>query len=222
MNPPNRPFKLLVFDWDGTVMDSLATIVACAQESLSDVGLEPRAAAEIRRVIGLGLRETFAELYPDVSLAVRQRMVERYRHHWLTTYHAKPVSIVGAAEALATLAERDYLLAIATGKGRRGLERDLEATGLRHFFAASRTVDEAPSKPNPQMLLDVIEELGVPHRDTLMIGDTTYDLLMAREAQSGALGVLTGSHSRETLMDCGALTCLDSVGQLPEWLSRPR
>lgn len=220
MNPSNHTFKLLVFDWDGTVMDSLATIVACAQESLSDVGLEPRDAEEIHRVIGLGLRETFDELYPDTSLELRQRMVERYRHHWITTYYAKSEPIAGAAEALAALAERDYLLAIATGKGRRGLERDLDATGLRDFFLATRTVDEAPSKPDPRMLLDLIDELGVDPRDTLMIGDTTYDLMMAREARTSGLGVLTGSFPRGTLMDCGALTCLDSVGQLPDWLSR--
>ncbi len=218
LGPDSQP-RLLVFDWDGTLMDSLGSIVACTQLSLRELGLPPRADHEIRHYIGMGLKETFDHLYPETSDEERLQVVERYRQHWLGTFREHPVLLPGVAAALDALIQQDFWLAIATGKSRLGLERDLDATGLRSHFLATRTVSESPSKPHPQMLLDVMGELGVRPQETLMIGDTTYDLQMAQEAGSAGLGVLSGSHSREMLLSWNPLACLDSVEQLPPWLA---
>ena len=213
-------FRLLVFDWDGTVMDSLGSIVACTQKSLADLGLDRHSDSRIRTVIGLGLRETFEELFPEIDDAMRQKVVERYRHHWFAGFRDASIAIEGAAKTLERLAEREYWLAVATGKGRPGLERDLDATDMRRFFLATRTAHDAPSKPNPQMLLEILDELGVAPQDTLMIGDTTYDLDMAAAAGCASVGVLTGGHDRSTLLRSGPLTCLESVVELPGWLEK--
>ncbi len=213
-----RAFRLLVFDWDGTLMDSAATIAACMAEAFRDVGLAVPPEEDIRATIGLGLDDTLDRLLPGSSQAERRRLIDAYRKHWFGTYRDRPSLFPRVVETIAELAAGDYLLAVATGKGRTGLDRDLEATGLGRHFLATRTADDAPSKPHPQMLLDIMDELGARGGETLMIGDTTFDLDMARAAGTAAVGVLTGSHRRQLLMDCGALDCLPSVAELPAWL----
>ena len=211
--------RLLVFDWDGTVMDSTANIVACMRQSLLDIGAGEISEEAMRGTIGLGFAETLERLLPGASAEMGERMVERYRHHWFARYREIGIPFPGLGETLATLAEDGYLLAVATGKGRPGLDHDLKLTGFNRFFTASRTVSEAPSKPHPQMLLDLMEELGCRPEETLMVGDTTFDLDMARNANVASVGVLTGSHSRDELMASGPLTCLDGAVDLPPWLS---
>jgi len=217
MNRTASPFRLLVFDWDGTLMDSVGSIVACLLHSLRELGFEALPEASIRGTIGLGLSELLEQLYPGATRLERLRLIECYRHHWVTEYRRRPVLIDGVRRVLETL-EAHYCLAVATGKSRTGLDRDLERTGLRSYFSATRTIDEAMSKPHPQMLLELIDELGVTPSETLMVGDTTFDLEMARNAGSAAVAVLTGAQQREELMDCAPLECLPSVGELPAWL----
>lgn len=212
-----RRFRLLVFDWDGTLMDSIATIVACTQAAIREVGLEARPDEEVRATVGLGLRETMERFFPGLADAHYQPLVESYRRRWLEEFKECPMLFPGAADALRDLAGAGYLLAVATAKGRRGLERELERTGLAPLFHATRTVDEAPSKPHPGMLLGLMEELGVEAAETLMIGDTAWDLEMARNASCAGVGVLTGGHSRRDLERL-ALACLDSVCDVPGWL----
>jgi phosphoglycolate phosphatase len=213
-----KSFQLLVFDWDGTLMDSIASIVSCTSATLEDLDLPALPDEKIRGTIGLGLRETLDVLCPGGGDEMYSRVLEGYRKNWLATYRDLPVLFEGVREMLEELAADDYLLAIATGKSRRGLDHVLAATGLAELFHATRTVDEAFSKPHPQMLLDILDELGVPARSAVMIGDTTFDLEMARSAGTASIGVCTGSHCREELERFGPLTCLDGVVELREWL----
>lgn len=212
-------FELLVFDWDGTLMDSVASIVACSQAAGADIGLE-LAEPRVRSALGLSLSEMASRFGVGNDPARVERFVERYRHHWFDRFREQVRLFDGVEAAVRALAEAGYLLAVATGKSRRGLDRDLEATGLKTHFLATRTVDEAPAKPNPQMLFDLFAELGVNARGAAMIGDTTHDLEMARQAGSAGIGVASGSHGREDLLAAGPLCCLDSVTDLPEWLAR--
>ncbi len=218
----HTPFRLLVFDWDGTLMDSIGSIVACTLAGLEDLGLEAPPAAEIRAAVGLNRDESLERLFPDYEAAELERVVERLRHHWLATYRHQVLLIDGAAAALENLAREEYFLAVATGKSRAGLDHDLEVTGLGGAFLATKTADEAASKPHPQMLLDLMDELGAAPGETLMIGDTTFDLEMASGAGCAALGVLSGSHGREALAACGPLDVIASVGALPPWLESRR
>ncbi|MCB1055872.1 MAG: HAD-IA family hydrolase [Acidobacteria bacterium] len=214
-----RPYELLVFDWDGTLIDSIGSIVACTQTTLAELGLEPLPDLAIRQTIGLGLKETLEALLPDASRELANQIRETYFHHWLTTYCHQPILFPDVEPTLQRLAGEGYVMAVATGKSRRGLERDMARIGLREYFATTRTVDEAPSKPSPQMLLDVLDDLGMHARTTLMIGDTTHDLHMARAAGVAAVAVTGGSQTRQTLAEAEPLDLLGSVLDLPEWLA---
>jgi phosphoglycolate phosphatase len=211
-------FRLLVFDWDGTLMDSVATIVACTRAVIRELGLSEPPEATIRGTIGLGLRDVIEALCPGADEALYGRIVDCYRRHWFTAYRDEPVLFPGVAEMLAELTGEGYLLGIATGKSRHGLDYALEACGLKELFHSTRTADEARGKPHPQMLLDILDDLGVSPRDAVMIGDTTYDLEMARSARTSGLAVLSGSHTREELERCEPLACLPNVVDLPAWL----
>lgn len=211
-------FELLVFDWDGTLMDSEARIVACLQGAITDLGLPRKEVAELRNIIGLGLAEAIERLFPGSAADTRHALVERYRHHFLVADSTPSALFEGAREVLHDLAAQGYLLAVATGKGRRGLDKVLEETGLGPLFHATRCADETFSKPHPQMLLELMDHLGAEPRATLMIGDTEYDMEMARNARTHALAVSYGVHHPERLLKHGPLGCLQRISELPEWL----
>jgi phosphoglycolate phosphatase len=211
-------FELLVFDWDGTLMDSEARIVACLQGAIGDLGLPHKEVADLRNIIGLGLAEAIDTLFPGSDATTQQALVDRYRHHFLVADPTPSALFEGAAEVLRGLAAQGYLLAVATGKGRRGLDKVLEETGLGPLFHATRCADETFSKPHPQMLLELMDHLGAEPGATLMIGDTEYDMEMARNAQTHALAVSYGVHHMERLLRHGPLGCLDRIGDLPLWL----
>ena len=212
--------RLLIFDWDGTLLDSVGAIVECTQVTLAELDLAPVAESTIRQVLGLGLRETVETLCPGCDETLFQRVLETYRRHWLGKYNALPVLFEGVFEALDELRRGGYLLAVATAKGRIGLDLDLEATGLAGTFAATRTVTEAPSKPHPEMVLGILDELGVAPGEALVIGDTTHDLRMAANAGVAAVAVCSGSHPPAALQALEPRACLDSATQLPAWLAR--
>jgi phosphoglycolate phosphatase len=201
-------------------MDSIGTIVACTQTAVRELGLREVADETIRGTIGLGLRETVDLLSPGCDEEMLARILAGYRKHWLSTFRDKPLLFSGVDGMLLNLANEGYLLAVATGKGRRGLDYALGQTGLRQIFHATRTADEAVSKPHPQMLFDILGDLGVEPRDAVMIGDTTYDLEMARSARMAAVGVCSGGHGREELEQLGPLACLDQVVELAPWLAQ--
>jgi phosphoglycolate phosphatase len=212
-------YRLLVFDWDGTLMDSEARIVGCFQAAAADVGIAVPATERARDVIGLGLREAAERLFPGVDDAIAGRVIERYRHHFLGDHPTPSELFPGVVETLEALAGAGYLLGIATGKSRRGLDKVLGETGLGGLFHASRCADEAFSKPHPQMLEEVMAVLGAGPAETLMIGDTEYDMQMARNAGVPALAVSYGVHHPGRLLAEGALACLDRIDELPAWLA---
>jgi phosphoglycolate phosphatase len=214
-------FRLLVFDWDGTLMDSIATIVACTQAAVRDIGLEPRPDHVVRSAIGLGLRDSMERFYPGFDEQLYEPLIASYRSHWIDSFRDQPFLFDGAQRTIEVLSQEGYYLGVATAKSRRGLDRELERTGLSPLFHGTRTVDEAPGKPHPGMLLGLMEQLRVVPAETLMIGDTRWDLEMARNAGVHGLGVLSGSHSREELEDCQPLACLASVSEVPNWLKTP-
>ena len=214
----NTRYDLIVFDWDGTLMDSERKIVRCMSAAAADLGLANPGAEAIRQIIGLGLDEAMAQLFPQAPASLRQRLVERYREHFLGLDQTDMPLFPGVEEGLACLAQGGLLLAVATGKARRGLDRVLHETGTGRYFAATRCADEALSKPHPRMLEDILEQTGVRRERALMVGDTTYDMLMARNAGMGALAVTYGVHSREQLLECGPLGCADSFIEVCRWI----
>lgn len=212
----NKPFDLIVFDWDGTLMDSEVHIVSSMERAIADLNLPPLPRESLSNVIGLGLAEAIASLLPGEGLETRTAMVERYRHHYFTQDLSEPFA--GAETVLQELNRQGYLLAVATGKGRRGLDSVLASTGFGDYFHLTRTAEETRSKPHPQMLLEIMDILDVAPRATLMVGDTEYDLEMAHQAGAASLAVDYGVHARDRLLQCNPLGCLDNIQRLPEWL----
>jgi phosphoglycolate phosphatase len=214
-------FRLVVFDWDGTLMDSIGTIVECTLAAIEDVpGAVAPPAETVRQAIGLGLLDSMRRFFPDGDPALFEQVAEAYRRRWRSEFKDRVTLLPGAAETVRALGEAGYFLGVATAKSRVGLERELARTGLGGLFHATRTVDEAPSKPAPEMLLQLFAELGVGGGEAVMVGDTAWDLEMARSAGSQGVGVLTGGHPRAQLEAAAPLACLDSVVQLPAWLAR--
>ncbi len=211
-------FELLIFDWDGTIVDSLSKIVACTQAALVAVGLPPADEEKIRRSIGLGLRETVEAFCPDCSDEDFDAIVEAYRSLWFSDFRQKPSVFPGVRETLEELSRRQYLLTVATAKGRQGLDLELEASGLEPLFVASRTVDEALAKPNPQMVLDLMDETGATSDQTVMIGDTPHDLQMALNARTAGIGVTTGTYDSSELEEYEPMVVLDGVAELVPWI----
>jgi len=213
-----RPYQLLIFDWDGTLMDSEARIVACARAAAKGIGIEIPSRASVRNIIGLGLKEAFLELFPAHDEHTMAQFVEHYRHHFLSADKTPSTLFDGVESMLSQLLEQDYLLAIATGKGRPGLNKVLDETGLRSRFHATRTGDETFSKPNPEMLFQLLNELGVEAKEALMIGDTEYDLQMASNARMPSLAVTYGVHEEERLRRHAPVACVDDISELEDWL----
>lgn len=213
------PYPLIVFDWDGTLMDSIGNMVACALHAFDQAGLQAPDPDTIRSAIGLGLAEVAERVLPPDDPVGRGRIMAHYRELWLGTYRHKVELYDGVPATLRALSDRGHVLAIATGRGRPGLMRDLAATDIAPFFAVTRTADDAEPKPHPEMLLDVIATQGKSPSEALMIGDTSYDLEMASRAEVASVGVLTGSHGRRDLEHWDPLACLPSVTDLPAYLA---
>ena len=216
--PDTDGFQLLIFDWDGTLVDSLSNIVACMQAALIEVDLPLADDEVIRRGVGLGLREMVETICPGCEEERFQGILDAYRRLWFEKFSRHPKLIPGARTTLEELFRRGYLLAVATAKGRRGLEIELEATGLKPVFVATRTADEAQAKPHPQMLFDLQDELGARTDETVMIGDTPHDLQMAKNADTPRIGVSTGTYGVPELEELQPLTVLKSVAGLIPWL----
>ncbi|NTV71725.1 MAG: HAD-IA family hydrolase [Azonexaceae bacterium] len=210
-------YELIVFDWDGTLLDSAGAIVHAIQASCRDLGLPVPDDARARHVIGLGLADALRHAVPDLPHDSTPAMVERYRHHYLAGDQSLSL-FEGVPEMLQRLKAAGHILAVATGKSRLGLERALDHSGLRPLFLASRCADECHSKPHPQMLLELMAEFGVSAESTVMIGDTSHDLLMATNAGVDSLAVTYGAHPHEHLLEHKPVTCLHSVKELDQWL----
>lgn len=210
-------YELIVFDWDGTLLDSASAIVRAIQSACRDLELPIPEDAQARHVIGLGLAEAMHQAVPALPPARYQEMVERYRFHFLPA-DQQLMLFGGVREMLVRLQAAGHILAVATGKSRLGLERAFDHSGLRPFFQASRCADECHSKPHPQMLEELMAEFNVTPGATVMIGDTSHDLLMARHAGVDCLAVTYGAHPHDHLLEYGPLACLHDVGELDRWL----
>jgi phosphoglycolate phosphatase len=213
---PKR-FELLVFDWDGTLIDSTSAIAACIQEAARDLGLAVPDDQRARHVIGLGLSDALAYAVPDLPVSEYGRMAERYRHHFLARDADLPL-FAGSRELLGALRTRGHRLAIATGKSHAGLARALGQLDLGGIFAATRCADQCSPKPAPDMLIELMDELGATAERTLMIGDTAHDLVMAANAGVAAVAVGYGAHSPEELVALGPLALARSTAELAAWL----
>jgi phosphoglycolate phosphatase len=214
---PRRRYDLIVFDWDGTLFDSTGLIVRCIQAACADVGVAVPSDADAAYVIGLGLHDALqhaapglpAERYPELGL--------RYRHHYFARQH-ELVLFPGTLEMLQALKVRNHWLAVATGKGRRGLDEALGHAQLVGLFDATRTADETASKPHPMMLLELMAEFGVEPARTLMIGDTTHDLQLAANAGTARVGVSYGAHEPEAFDAFAPRFVAHSTSELHAWL----
>jgi phosphoglycolate phosphatase len=213
-----KRYDLIVFDWDGTVMDSTAVIAASIQAACRDLDLPVPSDEDARHVIGMGLGQALRYAVPDASEAMYEPLVERYRHHYLAQDSAIPL-YADARETIAELHEAGYRLAVATGKSRNGLERAMQSSGMAGYFHAMRTADMTFSKPHPAMLLEIMDELGATPERALMVGDTTHDLQMAINAGVDALGMTHGAHPVEQLRALQPLALLDDFAGLRAWLA---
>jgi phosphoglycolate phosphatase len=215
---PRKQFDLIVFDWDGTLMDSTLTIVKCIQAAARDLGLPVPRDDAAAHVIGLGLHEAMQAVLPDIDPAFYPRMVERYRYHFLSKDHE--ISLFpGVHDMLEDLSHHGYFLAVATGKSRVGLNRAMNDVKVLSLFDATRCADETFSKPHPAMLQELTRELGQDMRRTVMIGDTTHDLLMASNAGAAGIAVEYGAHPVDQLNACKPLYSARTVAELHQWLS---
>jgi len=212
-----RNFDLIAFDWDGTLFDSTKIIVRCIQAAVRDVGGTVPTDKEAGYVIGLGLMQALAHAAPDVPPEKYLLLGERYRHHYAA--HYDDLSLFdGVLPLLDTLKARGHLLAVATGKSRRGLDEVLRTVELRGVFDGSRTADETAGKPDPRMLHELIAEFGVEPERVLMVGDTTHDLQMALNAGCPSVGVSYGAHEPDSFAVLAPRHVVHSVQELHDWL----
>jgi phosphoglycolate phosphatase len=215
----SRPlnFDLIAFDWDGTLFDSTQIIVRSIQLAVADVGGTVPSNEAASYVIGLGLMQALAHAAPDVPEARYPELGQRYRHHY--ALHQNDITLFeGVLQLLLDLKERGHLLAVATGKSRRGLDEALQAVELKGCFDSSRTADETAGKPHPRMLHELMSEFGVKPERTLMIGDTTHDLQMALNAGCASVGVSYGAHEPTAFEPLKPRVVAHSVQELQRWL----
>jgi phosphoglycolate phosphatase len=216
-SPRPRQFDLIAFDWDGTLFDSTRIITRCIQEAVRDVGGTVPDDKAASYVIGMALLPALAHAAPDVPQEKYPELGARYRHHYLL--HQHDISLFdGVLPLLAELRERHHWLTVATGKSRAGLNEALQSVALKAVFDGSRTADETAGKPNPRMLHELMREFGVDPERTLMIGDTTHDLEMARNAGCASVGVSYGAHEPEAFQAHAPRFVAHSVDELRAWL----
>ncbi len=214
----DRRFRLIVFDWDGTLSDSTAIIADSIQAACRDLELPVPDDRAARYVIGLGLADAMRVVAPSLPAARHAELAARYRHHYLAREAAIPL-FAGAVELLRDLDDAGYLLAVATGKSRAGLDAVLAGSGLAGRFHATRCASEGQPKPHPDMLLHLMDVLATDALDTLMIGDTTHDLELARNAGTAALAVSYGAHPAAGFAAYDPLATVKSVEDLRAWLA---
>ncbi|MEO5765772.1 MAG: HAD-IIIA family hydrolase [Casimicrobiaceae bacterium] len=215
---PARNYDLVVFDWDGTLADSTALIADAIQAACQELGEPPPGEAAARYVIGLGFESAVRHVAPALDPAAYSAFSAVYRNHYMAG-EARVLLFEGVRELLGELADQGYRLAIATGKSRAGLDRALAQSGLHGIFHATRCADEGPPKPHPDMLNNLMRFLATEPQRTLMIGDTSHDLELARNAGTRGVGVAYGAHSADALACHDALAIFESIAALRSWLT---
>ena len=213
-----KQFDLLVFDWDGTLVDSAGHIASSIQAACADLDLPVPSREAARHIIGLGMHDALARILPQLEEDRYREVADRYRHHFLAgdeTIETFPM----VDDGLASLEDEGYLLAVATGKSRVGLDRSLKKVAFGSCFVATRCGDEGFPKPHPDMLRYLMDATGVSANRTLMIGDTSHDLMLAGNAGASALAVSYGAHPADTLLEHEPLACVDSFTEVMQWLA---
>jgi phosphoglycolate phosphatase len=217
MAGPLRPPRVVVFDWDGTLVDSTQTIAQAIRLSCQDLGIAVPSLKDAQYVIGLGLQDALRRVAPDLPPERAPELSLRFRHHYLSRDHLlEPFE--GIRPLLQDLQSAGVVMTVATGKSRQGLERALDSTQTRAFFAYSRCADESVPKPGPEMVLEICDYLDCDPRDALVVGDTTHDIQMAHSAGAQAVAVGYGAHDPESLRRLSPLDCLESVPALDRWI----
>lgn len=214
----SRRYDLIVFDWDGTVMDSTAAIANSIQSACRDLDLTVPSDEVARHVIGLGLDQALRYAVPSAGEHRHADLVARYRYHFFSQENSMPL-FKGAESLMQELHAAGYYLAVATGKGRGGLDRAMQVSNMTQYFHCTRTADKTASKPDPTMLHEIMEELEITPSRTLMVGDTTHDLQMAINAGVASLAMTHGAHPPEQLFELNPLAMLDDFENLREWLA---
>lgn len=211
--------ELVIFDWDGTVVDSTPTITRAILNACSDIGIAVPAEQDASWVIGLGLQDALSRIAPNLSAEQQAQLTERFRYHYLA--HDKALRpFPGMTSVFDHLKSAGLPLAVATGKSRVGLERAFDSTSTRHYFDTSRCADESDPKPAPTMVLEICDELSISPSAALVIGDTTHDIFMAQSAGAAALAVGYGAHRTDDLLQAKPLGCMQSVDELQNWIAK--
>jgi len=219
MNTLSDKYKLLVFDWDGTLIDSIEQIVTSLQIASQKVCGETVAEDAARGVIGLGLTEAIEKLHPELDATTIEQVSAAYKQHYLYENPIQAQLFDGVTDMLDELTATGYQLAIATGKSRQGLDRALQEHSMQDYFVTTACAGEKRSKPHPEMLLDILLELDTPASQSLMIGDSEHDLMMANNAQVNAIAVSHGVQQADVLLTHQPLICLDKITDLSNFLS---
>lgn len=208
--------KLLIFDWDGTLSNSLDRIAHAMRWAADDAGMRVPEVKEVHEIVGLGLNEAVAKLFPGIGIDEIQALRERYSKEYFRIDEQTADFYPGVMETLQALKADGYLLAVATGKSRRGLNRVLESKCVADFFDDSRCADETASKPDPLMLNELIARFGLQPDEAIMVGDTEYDMAMAQAAAMPRIGVSYGAHAAQRLHNYDPLGCVDHFPQVAE------
>ncbi|MFT6990536.1 MAG: phosphoglycolate phosphatase [Paraglaciecola sp.] len=207
-------YKAIVFDWDGTLMDSISKIVETMQSSAKHLGLPIPNYDQAKDVIGISLLPALKQLFNIHDDKAALDLFHTYKEHFKDHAEISSPLFSGAIELLEKLKHRGYILAVATGKGRQGLDHNWHHSNTKHFFSASKTADDAQSKPSPDMLQQILSELDLSADQVLMVGDTTYDMAMAEAINMDRIGVSFGVHSAVTLQKHKPLAVIDTLDEL--------
>jgi phosphoglycolate phosphatase len=211
-------YKLIIFDWDGTLMDSVARIATSMQASARIINMEVPTFDQAKQIIGLSLPKAIPILFPNCTNEQEMLLVEQYKHHYVEINTTPTPMFANALNLLSELKDNNKLLAVATGKARAGLQRVWHASGTEHFFHASRCSDESLSKPNPDMINSLLAELDIKAHEAVMIGDTSYDMEMAQRAGVDRIGVTFGVHDHLILSQHQPMAIVDSLVDLQRLL----
>lgn len=212
--------RLLIFDWDGTLSDSLDRIAHCLRLASQEIGLPVPSVAAARNIVGLGLYDATERLFPGIDREQVHALRDCYARHFVREDEIPCPFYPGVLDTLEKLRDNGHLLAVATGKTRKGMDRVLQATALGGFFHSTRTADETASKPNPKMLHALLDEFSLPVDDALMIGDTEYDMQMAHSIEMPRLAVSYGAHEAHKLLPFQPVACVDDFKKIIEIINK--
>lgn len=214
-----RDYDLLIFDWDGTLADSIGRIVLAMRSAAETGDMLVRDDAAIKGIIGLGLPEAIETLYPGITPRDLIAFRERYAQSYMSMDAVPSPLFDGVVESIEAFRAEGFHLAVATGKARRGLDRVLKSNGWLDYFDITRAADETASKPDPLMLHEILAHCRVEPQRALMIGDSSFDLQMARNAGMDSVAVGCGAQSLDSLREFGPRLAIDSFPELRSWLS---